>query len=166
MNALLVASLLSLISSTTTTTDTTTTATNHQMSKRLQRSSASNSNSSHANPKVGATSQQQLLLQQNAPPPASALKGCTLPASMDDRLSCHRRAAPIVFDCFLHHNLQWGSLTLAWGPLQIDNRTVVTDASRYTLAFRHSINLHRFFFFESYSSRGSRATPRKAEKRN
>ena len=33
----------------------------------------------------------------------------------DERISSMRRSAPIIYDSILHHNLDWGSLSVCWG---------------------------------------------------
>ena len=58
--------------------------------------------------------------------PRSSSKKQTEEVSMEERLASVRRNAPVVYDSFLHHNLQWGSLSVAWGgEVDAASRTII-----------------------------------------
>jgi len=56
-------------------------------------------------------------------------------ASMDERIALLRRNAPVLYDSFLHHNLQWGSLSVAWGSEVESANRVMVDANTYPEEF-------------------------------
>lgn len=50
---------------------------------------------------------------------------------MEERIATLRRHAPILYDSFLHHHLQWGSLSVAWGGEASESNRVMLDTSNY-----------------------------------
>src|SRR5690348_14953291 len=68
------------------------------------------------------------------PPGATGGKGkrsLSEDASVEDRISALRRNAPILYDSFLHHNLQWASLSVAWGGEAADTNRLLLNESTY-----------------------------------
>lgn len=64
--------------------------------------------------------------------------------SVEERIGYLRRNAAVIYDSFLHHNLQWGSLSVAWGGVtSADSRLIVEQEA----SFPKDYNVEQTIYF-------------------